>query len=137
MEAKLISKKLFIVMAVCLVMLGAHTVGAAARIKGHLTVTYHLVPVLKDEACAYTTLSKPSKRIKDCSSKTTVKIYNKAGDYKSDSYSQSGGTTWDLPINAGAYAKIRGASKALGTHKAKSYDTGYKWVSTKNTIWKK
>ena len=37
MEAKLISKKLFIVMAVCLVMLGAHTVGAAARIKGHLT----------------------------------------------------------------------------------------------------
>ncbi len=137
MKVKLISKKALIAMAICLVLLGAHTVGAAAKIKGYLTVTHHLIPVLKDEAYAYTTLSKPSKQIKNCSSKTTVKIYNKAGDHKSDSYSQSGGTTWDLPLNAGAYAKIRGAKKAIGTHKAKSYNTGYKWVSTKNTTWKK
>ena len=32
---------------------------------------------------------------------------------------------------------IRAAKKAVGTDKAKTYNTGNKWVSTKNTIWKK
>ena len=48
-----------------------------------------------------------------------------------------GGAVWDLPLNAGAKAIIRAAKKAVGTHKAKTYDTNNKWVSTKNTFWKK
>ena len=47
----------------------------------------------------------------------------------------SGGCAWDLPINCGAKASIRNAHKAVGTHKAKNYDTNYQWVSTSNSVW--
>lgn len=133
------SKKIgtFIVSLALTTMLATSIWAAGYSIKGNLSVNVHIVPILKDNATAYTSVSRPSKKYNDCESKTTVKIYNSDGDCKKDSYNLKGGTVWDLPLNAGAKASIRAAKKAVGTHKAKTYNTNNKWVSTKNTIWKK
>ena len=131
-------KKIATIMVAALVLVtGSTAAHAAAVVNGYLEVSSHIVPLLDDSALAYTTLSKPSKDVNNCASNTTVKIYNSAGDYKSDTYSLNSGVAWDLPLNAGAVAKIRGAKKAVGTHKAKSYDTNYQWLKADNTHWSK
>ncbi len=133
---KLLKKqKVFVLSAaICFGMVGATAVCAAAKIEGHLTVDRHYVPLLKDQARAFTSITKPTKDVHNCGSRTTVKIYNSSGDSDSGSYEENG-HTWDLPVNAGAYANIRGAVKAKGTHKARSYDTGYNWQATSDTYW--
>lgn len=132
-----INKKATIMVTALVLVMGSTVVHAAAMVNGYLKVSSHTVPILEDSALAYTTLIKPSKDVKNCASNTTVKIYNSAGDYNSDTYSLNGGMAWDLPLNAGAVAKIRGAKKAVGTHKAKSYDTNYQWLKTDDTHWSK
>lgn len=132
-----IMKKIVVVTTVASMLLGVNMAyGASAKVTGHLSVSAHIVPVLKDKAWAYTTISTPSKDYNNCGSKTTVKLYNSKGEYDSDTYSETG-HTWDLPLNAGAYAYKRAANKAISTHKAYSADTNYKWVSTKDLKWNK
>ncbi len=125
-------KRLFI----AAVLIGAITQGvnayAGATVKGYLKLSVHYVSILKDSALAYTSISRPTSDEMNSPSVTTVKIYNKSGDYQSATYSLS--DSWDLPINAGATAKIRAAKKATSTHKAKSYDTGYAWVTLNKTV---
>lgn len=135
-EFKMKKKIVLLATIMCLGVLGMEAAAASSKITGTLEVSAHIVPILKDKAYAITTMTRPSKNVLNCASKTTVKIYNKNGTYVSGSYNEEG-STWDLPINAGATAQIRAAKKAVGTHKAKSYDTNYKWVSTPNTVWNK
>lgn len=131
-------KKMTVAVAVAVMVIAGNTIiGATEIVKGHLEVSYHPVPILEDSALAYTVLKRPSNDEKNCSAYTTVKIYNGNGEYKSGTYSANAGTAWDVPSGAGATAKIRAAKKAVGTHKAKSYDTNYSWLSTENTTWEK
>ncbi|HAZ90978.1 MAG TPA: hypothetical protein DCX21_03290 [Eubacterium sp.] len=116
-------------------MLGRVDVGA--KVEGNLSVWAHWVPVLKDEARAYTSITKPGRDENNCASFTTVEAkngYNKNWYY--DDYYESG-LTWDLPLNAGAVVKTQYIVKAVGTHMARSWDTGYNWRSTEDTVWKR
>lgn len=87
------SKKIgtFIVSLALTTMLATSIWAAGYSIKGNLSVNVHIVPILKDNATAYTSVSRPSKKYNNCESKTTVKIYNSDGDYKKDSYNLKGG----------------------------------------------
>ena len=111
-------------------------VGASAVVTGDLDVSWHIIPILKDTATAYTSISKPSYDFGNCASETTVKIKGLDGKWVTGNYSETG-MTWDLPLNAGAEASTRGAKKAISTHKAKSFDTNYQWISTANNEWNK
>ncbi len=106
-------------------------------IEGNLSVQAHWIPILKDEARAYTTITKPARDENNCASYTTVIAkngYKKA--WYSDDYSESG-LTWDLPLNAGAVVKTQYIVKAVGMHAAKSWDTGYNWRYTEDTVWER
>lgn len=128
-------KKVAVTLAAFLI--AGSCIPAQAQVYGHLDVTYHILPVLEDTAWAFTTIDKPSKKTSQCAAKMTAYAYNKKGTYHKASHTYSGSDAWDPPINSGAFAKIRAIKRAKGTHKAKSYDTGQKWVSTSNTSWKK
>ena len=129
-------KKLIIgALILSLGIIGMQGVYSAATVTGKLKVSWHFIPILKDEAWAYTGISWPTDNVLDCTAYTTVKIYNSSGSY--DYASDTEYCAADLPLNTGAKAYMRAAVKAVGTHKAKSSDTNYQWISTKNTVWEK
>lgn len=128
-------KKIVIgLLAACMIFGGIQNV-YAAMVYGTLNVSWHIIPLLKDEAWAYTSISMPSKELSEARSYTTVKIYNSNGTYASASDTEK--YPYDLPLETGAKAYIRAAVKAVGTHKAKSYDTNYQWIKTSDTKWEK
>lgn len=127
-------KKIVIgVLMASMILGGVQNIYAAPTVNGTLKVSWHVVPLLNDEAWAYTSISAPSDLSSKATAYTTVKIYNASGTYSLATDTES--YAWDLPIDTGAKAYIRAAVKAVGTHKAKNCDTNYEWIKTKDTTW--
>ncbi len=117
---------------------GTLVANAYGKTTGHLNVSYHYVPILKDKAtgstCTNYSTSKKSNTDK-LWVQTTVRAYDKNGNCVTKTGRKCYGTAalegWN---STNATAEIRNMTKAKGTHKGGT--TGY-GSTTAYTSWSK
>ncbi len=132
-------------MALMMALIGQKTVYAGEKLSYGCFGDVHIVPILKDEFRAYTSVScngssngtanpEFETAVNTCYVDTYVEVYGAMGGYDSGSFSASGLLAFDPGLNSWATASVRGANKAQSDHSGGNcYASGL----TGNTIWTK
>lgn len=136
---KKIAASVMAVMTLAVGMTGMSASAYKGTTTGHLRVSYHYVPILKDTArgttCTNYAHVDSSYNLNKLWAQTTVYAYDKSGNYVKNTskkaYASAALEGWN---ETEAVAKIKNIKKAKGTHKGGT--TGYGYL-TAYTNWNK